>query len=259
MYVHKKQTYTEIAKELKKSPEWVRKMIDSYFPPANFVKPQKTPVIIDGFYLKREKGVLVFRSPTFKKNLGWWEIEKETVDDYELGIIELQLAGFEITGAIVDGKPGAIQRLEKLGLPVQMCQFHQIAIVTRYITKNPRLPASIELKELVQMLTQTDQPSFEYWLEQWHKKWENFLNEKSFDYKRDKWRFMHERLRKAYRSLIRHMPNLFTYINHPDLPNTTNSLEGYFAHVRDKLNIHRGLKWDRKMKVMYELLSGKNT
>lgn len=234
-------------------------MIDSYFPPAHFVKPQKTPLVIDGFYLNQKQGMLVFRSPKLKKNLGWYEIEKEKVDDYELGVLELVSQGFEITGITADGKPGVIQRLEKLGFPVQMCQFHQIAIVTRYTTKNPRLPAAIELKELVQLLTKTDQTSFKYWLKQWHERWENFLNEKSYDFKKEQYRFTHERLRKAYRSLIRHMPNLYTYHHCPGLPNTTNSLDGYFAHVRDKLNIHRGLKWDRKMKVLYELLSGKNT
>jgi len=93
-------------------------------------------LIIDAFYFGREKGFIVFRSPALRKNLGWHEIEKETVDDYELGVIELRLAGFEIAGVTVDGKPGAIKRLEKLGLPVQMCHFHQIAIVILICNRN---------------------------------------------------------------------------------------------------------------------------
>ncbi len=254
MYVHGKQTYQQIAEHSGKSRKWVQNQIDEYFPPMIHLDPQPTPLVIDAFYFGRGKGFIVFRSPTLRRNLGWYEISKETVEDYELGVIELISAGWTIAGVTVDGKPGVIRRLEGLGLTVQMCQFHQIAIVIRYTTKNPRLPAARELKNLAHLIPKTDRESFEYWLDQWHLKWENFLNEKSYDSIKNRWRFTHERLRKAYHSLKRHLPNLFVYPYVKNLPNTTNSLDGHFAHVRDKLNFHRGLKWNRKMKVIYELL-----
>jgi len=164
------------------------------------------------------------------------------------------MADWNIMGITVDGRPGVLKRLENLGLPVQMCHFHQIQIVTRYTTRNPRLPAAKELKYLVRLLPKTDQSSFEYWLGEWYGKWEEFLGEKSWDEERKRWRYTHERLRKAYRSIKRHLPYLFTYHHHPDMPNTTNTLDGSFAHLRDKLRIHRGLKWHRKIKVIAELL-----
>ena len=259
LYVHKKQTYAEIAHDFGRSIKWVQGIIDEHSPCMTPVSPRRTPLVIDGFYFSRKQGVLVFRSPTLRRNLLWNQIGKETVQDYENGITELIRHGFKITGVTVDGKPGAIQRLEKLGLPVQMCHFHQIAIVTRYTTQSPRLLAARELKALVRMLPETDRASFEYWLNEWHTKWEDFLKEKSFDITKQHWRYTHQRLRRAYRSLVRHMPNLFTYLDHRDMPNTTNSLDGTFAHVRDRLNLHRGLKWHRKMKLLGELLRQKNT
>jgi hypothetical protein len=48
-----------------------------------------------------------------------------------------------------------------------MCNFHQIAIIRRYITKNPILEANIKLKELSNLLTKTDKESFVYWLEEY--------------------------------------------------------------------------------------------
>ena len=60
-----------------------------------------------------------------------------------------------------------------------MCQFHQVAIIRRYITKNPKLPASIELKELVAMMKLTDRESFEGALNDWFTKWKDFLNERT--------------------------------------------------------------------------------
>ncbi len=229
-------------------------MIDEYVPQIRSVAACRTPLVIDALFFGRESGILIFRSPTLGKNLGWRTIWKEEAEDYALGVAELRLAGFEITGVTADGRPGVLKRLAAMGLPVQMCHFHQIQIVTRYTTRYPRLPAAKELVKLAQMLPETDEASFRYWLEEWQGKWENFLNEKSWDEIKKRWRYTHERLRKAHRSLTRHLPYLFTYHHHPDMPNTTNSLDGGFAHLRDKLRIHRGLRWHRKIKLVAELL-----
>ena len=255
MYVHRKQTYGEIAKDFKRSRRWVQQMIDEYIPKLPYNEPCRTTLIIDALFFSREAGVLVFRSPMLKRNLGWYTVNKEKADDYELCIAELILAGFEISGVTADGKPGVLQRIEKMGIPVQMCHFHQIQIVSRYTTRYPRLPAAKELLSLARLLPQTDEASFRYWLEEWYRKWKDFLDEKTWDEVRKRWRYTHERLRKANRSLLRHLPYLFTYHYHPDIPNTTNSLDGSFAHLRDKIGVHRGLKWHRKMKLIGELLS----
>jgi len=222
--------------------------------PVHFVEPQKTPLVIDATYFSRTLGVIVFRSPTLKQNLGWHEIKNEKVEDYERGVLELTGAGFEITGITADGKPGVLRRFSEMKIPVQMCHFHMLCIVTRYTTKRPRLPAARELRQLTKLLPKTDRESFEYWLTEWHIKWNDFLQEKTWDEEQKRWWFTHKRLRQAHRSLMRHLPYLFTYHHHLDMPNTTNSLDGSFSHLKDKLRAHRGLKRDRKLKLIDELL-----
>ncbi len=93
-----------------------------------------------------------------------------------------------------------------------MCQFHQVAIIRRYITKNPKLPASIELKELVSMMKMTDRESFEGGLNNWFIKWEDFLNERTVNIETGKSYYTHKRLRSAYRSLKSNLPWLFTWL-----------------------------------------------
>ena len=53
------------------------------------------------------------------------------------------------------------------------------------------------------------------------------------------------------------MPYLFTYLKYPELniPNTTNSCDGSFAHCKNKVKIHRGLRKDRRKKMIDYLLS----
>ena len=127
-------------------------------------------------------------------------------------IRELQSKGFEVLAIVCDGRKGLLQSFDKIH--VQMCQFHQVAIIRRYITKNPKIFASIELKEFVAMLKMTDKESFEGGLELWFTKWKSFLKERTINPETGKSYFTHKRLRSAYRSLKSNSPWLFTWFDY---------------------------------------------
>ena len=54
-----------------------------------------------------------------------------------------------------------------------MCHFHQIKIVKRYITQNPKLEASIELKKIIGRLKLTNEKNFTKLLRDWHEKYKD--------------------------------------------------------------------------------------
>jgi len=214
-------------------------------------------VVMDTTYFGKVFGVMVFRCPHRKKNLLWKFLPYETIAEYIAGVQELQQQGWRVIGIACDARKGLVQAFPEI--PVQMCQFHQVMIVLRYITRKPKLEAGKELKALVLLLTQTDEASFRHWLRLWHNEWKEFLNEKTVDAMTKRWHFTHKRLRSAYRSLETNLPWLFTYQRYPHLniPNTTNSLEGSFTHIKAKISVHSGLRIDRKQKLIQELLRGK--
>lgn len=214
-------------------------------------------VVMDATYFGHVFGVMVFRCPHRHKNLLWKFLKYETIAEYIAGVKELQTRGWNIVGIVCDARRGLTAAFPNV--PVQMCQFHQVQIVLRYITRKPKLEAGQELKELMLLLTKTDEASFRHWLKLWHKKWNEFLAEKTVDDITKKWHFTHRRLRSAYRSLETNFPWLFTYEHHAHLniPNTTNSLEGTFTHIKAKISVHPGLRIDRKQKLIQELLRGK--
>ena len=115
-----------------------------------------------------------------------------------------------------------------------MCQFHQVAIIIRYITSNPKLLAGVELRIIVQRLCRSNQKEFSNIIYRWESKWKSFLKEKTYNEETRKWHYTHRRLRSAIRSLKSNLPFLFTYQKDPDLeiPNTTNSLEGTFIGLK---------------------------
>ena len=92
-------------------------------------------------------GVMVFRDCYKKQNIVWKYVAHEKLEDYVDGINELEVLDWEVPGVVCDGIRGLFQAFGTI--PVQMCQYHQIAIVTRYITKRPKLEAGKDLKELM--------------------------------------------------------------------------------------------------------------
>ncbi len=127
----------------------------------------------------------------------------------------------------------------------------QVAIVRRYNTNNPKTLCGIELKALMQTLTTTTRNEFTNNFKKLIEKYFNFLKERN-----EKGQFTHKRLRSAFRSIKTNLPYLFTHKDYPSLniPNTTNSCDGSFAHWKNKIKIHRGLAQHRKRKMINYLL-----
>lgn len=217
-------------------------------------QPREVVVLMDTTYWGRDFGVMLFKDAYTKENLLKYYVKYETNALYIQGLNELRKQHFKVLAIVCDGRKGLLKSFNNT--PVQMCQFHQVAIIRRYITKNPKLPASIELKELVAMMKITDKESFEGGLDLWFNKWELFLNERTINITTGRSHYTHKRLRSAYRSLKTNLKWLFTWYDYYDLniPNTTNAIEGHFSDLKNKLRNHNGLSKERKSKFIDEFL-----
>ncbi len=212
-------------------------------------------MVADVTFFNQWYGFIVFRSPVLKKNLYFKQIPYETISTYLLGRYVLEKQGFTISAIVLDGKPGV--RKVFSDIPIQMCHFHQKQIIRKYLTSKPKLEAGIELKEIVADLCRDNKKDFTQKLTGWYETWETFLKEKTVDETTKHWYYTHRRIRSAYRSLKTNLPYLFTYLEYPklDIPNTTNSLEGSFANLKELVGIHRGFNDTLKRKIIEEILS----
>jgi hypothetical protein len=206
---------------------------------------------MDTTYFGRKLGVMVFKDSLTGQILYKQYVKTETNKLYLSGIEEIARRGIKIQAIICDGRRGLLQLFE--GIPVQMCNFHQTAAIRRYLTKKPKMQASKELWEHVLFLSRTDKESFEGGLAAWHAKWGDFLNERKVDSNGRK-RYVHKKLRSAYRSLKNNLPWLFTWYDNIGLciPKTTNAIDGHFADLKNKLRNHNGLSTARKKKFIDE-------
>jgi hypothetical protein len=206
---------------------------------------------MDTTYFGRVFGVMVFKDSLSGQILYKQYVKQETNKLYLYGVEEITRRGIKIQSIICDGRKGLLDLFENI--PIQMCNFHQVAIIRRYLTKNPKMHASKELWLLTLMLKNTDKESFEGGLNDWYVKWNDFLNERTLDVK-GKSRYKHKKLRSAHRSLKTNLPWLFTWYDNLNLniPNTTNAIDGHFADLKNKLRNHNGLSLERKKKFIDE-------
>ena len=220
----------------------------------NFPSAPSEPVnlIVDATFFSRSDGVLVFRAKG--QNLYWQFIESESIKEMAKGLDVLEAMGYQFKSVTLDGRRGMIKLFKSRypNLPIQLCQFHQAQIVRRYTTLNPKTDCAKELKAIMTCLTKVTGDVFQSLVQTAHRHHQDFLKERN-----DNQQFKHRKLRSAFRSLNTNMPYLFKYKNCPKLniPNTTNSCDGSFAHWKQKLKIHRGLKKHRRNKMIHCLLS----
>jgi hypothetical protein len=253
-YIYRRQTIHQLSERHNRGKDWIRERIRNASVKNRHLIPQPVVVIADVTFFGRSSGICVIRAPHLKKNIYMQEVHSESTEIYRQGRIALEKQGYTLQAIVLDGRPGVRQIFSDI--PVQMCHFHQKQIVTRYLTRNPKLQASRELKILTKDLCVTNEESFIASLDAWYSQWSSFLKERTADSITGKWHYTHKRLRSAYRSLRLNLPYLFIYQKYPEMniPNTTNSLDGCFAYLKELLRVHRGSTRSLKNKIIKEVL-----
>ena len=249
-----RQTLFDLSQSTGKAVSTLRRAFDLLTPSSSRLPIPAEPVALtfDGTFFGRGYGLLIYRAQG--RNIYWQEIESERICDMEAGLLHLRDQGWRFSSITIDGRKGAISLVNRLfsDMPVQLCLFHQKAIVRRYLTGHPKTLCGKELRALVAFLGFIPEKIFMDCLDDLRKRYADFLKERN-----ELNQFKHRRLRSALRSLRSNAPYLFTYERFPErgIPHTTNSCDGSFAHWKNKVKIHRGLRKERRAKMIAFLLS----
>lgn len=256
-YIEGKQTMEQLAVKYKVSSKTIARDLMGMRYVQKISKDKHVVIQMDTTYWGRGFGLMVIKDSLRKKVLWRKYVTHETKADYLEGVAWLEKHSFKIYGIVVDGMWGLMQELHHY--PVQMCQFHQIMIVRRYLAEEPDLEASKALLELVNSITVMDKESFIGAFNEWHEKYRDVLNERVHDrrIKRKTPPYMRPKLRSAYLSVKRHLPWLWTFYDYRDrvIPNTNNGLEGIFSDIKSKVRVHSGISKEHRMKLIDEYLT----
>lgn len=249
-----------------------RRTLDRWFTPfrdeeitPNCHLTQSDVFIIDGYYVEYGATVLIAQNP-LNQVIGWhftYTENSSTWLTFLNGISSFPKA------LVCDGQRGMLKaiKLRYPGVIIQRCQFHVIHQINLLLTKHPETKAARKLKYLVnQIVLVKTKDDLRTWLlsyASWHHQYADFLIERTYQEKltptgRRKWHYTHGHLHASHSHLKNALPNLFQYLRFPEIPNTSNRIEGGInAQIQRLIDHHRGTKLLQRRQIIALLLKRK--
>lgn len=216
--------------------------------------PQSPPMkilILDGTYIH---GHILCALVAIDENdrIFWRFTNYESLENWKNFLSEFP----EPEVIVMDGQKGLFAAAKSLWpkVRVQRCQFHVVSFALQYLGRRPKDEAGKEMLHLLyQLKTVKDARRRDLWVLLFHS-WE-MRHEKMLKSREGK-KFANQKLRSVRLIIQKVMPYLFTYIEIPGVPNTTNLVEGWVnGAVAEALRRHRGLREHEKRTLVSIILS----
>lgn len=210
-------------------------------------------LVADGKYLEGRK-LCVLTAVTEKDDIFWRFAPEE-----RYGTWKQFLGAFARPPDVLvaDGQKGA-QSFVKRHWPdtaFQRCHFHMVLLVTHYLSRNPKTEAGRDIVDLTHRLRKVKTPAERDEWKMLHRIWEKEY-EHVFQEKTEEGHWRSKKLRSVRQVMRRALPHLFTYLDFPGCPNTTNLVEGWVnTAIAEGLGRHRGLTLEQKKTLVSVILS----
>ena len=249
-----KQTIEYIARECGYSARQVHRWFDEYLdssPSWTMNTSRQIYLLIDGTYYSDGHCLILYRAENLKRTIFYRFTTHEDDDEIASDLISIRDLGYDVIGITTDGGDNIIRAVQYVfpNVPRQRCVVHVQRDCLASITQRPRFTEAKLFRNLIQDLSIVKTNNDKLWWLSMYARWvednEEYVFQKAIvSYSHQEY-YVHNDLRKAYIHLKRALPNLFTYIEHPGVPKTTNALEAFFGHVKDQIRLHRGLAESR--------------
>lgn len=221
--------------------------------------------IIDGYYVEYGATVLIAQNPlnqvvgwsfTYTENSSTWLTFLNSISSFPRAVV-------------CDGQKGMLKAIKTRypGVIIQRCQFHVVHQINLLLTKHPETEAARRLKYLVnQIVLVKTKDDLRTWLityKSWYELYKSFLKERTYQEKltpsgRRKWHYTHGHLHASHSHLKNALPNLFQYLRYPEIPNTSNRIEGGInAQIQRLIDHHRGMKLLQRRQIIAAFLKRK--
>lgn len=251
---------------------WFRDFWDQGIDPQNLSISGQV-IIIDGYVL--EEGCVLLLVKTTDSVIFWTFAQRETYLSWHACLS--QVRGHPTT-IVCDCQKGMFKAINELfpRVLIQRCHFHVQQRNRQLLTMNPETLPGIAFNNLVKELPKLkNHAEYRAWVTQyqsWMSRHKNYLSQKThypFDtqyiYKnftkgKRNFFYTHQRLRAAVYQIKTALPNLFHFLQHSNIPKTTNHIEGGInSQLKLLLRLHRGLPLQKRKYLVAYFLSQKQT
>lgn len=249
-----KQNIEDIAQECGYSSRQLHRWFDEYLDTSpSWTMNTSRPIylLIDGTYYSDDHCLIVYRAENLKRTIFYRFTTHEDDDEIASDLINIRDLGYNIIGITTDGGDNIVRAVQYVfpDVPRQRCVVHVQRECLGQITQRPRSPEAKLFRNMVQQLSIVRTVNDKLWWLNVYANWveenKEYIFQKGVVYYSHQEYYVHNDLRKAYIHLKRALPNLFTYIDNPGVPKTTNALEAFFGHIKDQIRSHRGLAESR--------------
>jgi transposase-like protein len=218
-------------------------------------------ILVDGIRIGPEEVVLIAIDEKGDP-LAWKECLRETTVSWSQLFDEVKKQGFNHPVCIVsDAQKGLLLALKwSFGtVPHQRCMTHVVRLAHAWLTRRPKTKAGLELRDLISSLygiwTKNDALLFKEKFSLWLEKYDEFLKEKSVSLETGRLWYTHRKLRWVRTLIARSLPDLFTFLEMPNVPRTTNKLEGGInSPIKALIRHHRGMSTSHKRILVFRFL-----
>lgn len=266
-WVMERQVYRYLVRDSGMSQSSIQRLFNKYLstPPQNAIRSKSNVhLLIDGTYFSNGLCLMLYYDKDLQYVQLYRHTNKEKFKEIKEDLENLKLMGVSVYSVTCDGHKSIIKSVQKVypGAVIQRCVVHVKRQAGSWLGKFPKLQVSKELLQISKRITGLNTTNdINDWLlhfDKWYTRNKAFINERSISIDTGRMWYTHKHLRAACSHIINAIPHLFSYINDPEIPKTTNELEGYFTHLKEKLVLHKGLRFDKRKNFIKWYLYFKN-
>lgn len=221
--------------------------------------------MIDGTYFAGDLCLILYYDHDLRYVQLYRHTDQERFRQIKEDLENLKKLGVDVYSVTCDGHKAILKAISKAypDAIIQRCLVHIKRQAKTYLSSSPQLAAGKDLLYLSKKITAIKtHEQCGLWLlsmKQWEQQYRDFANEKSMNVETRRYWYKHKNLHLAYILIIKAIPQMFNYLDDPQIPCTTNRLESYFKHLKEKLTLHSGLRLDGKRNFIKWYLHLKNT
>lgn len=262
-WVLERLTYRYLVKDSGYSKATLERKFKGYLnesPTFQVKAHQQAHLIYDATYFSGDLCLILY----YDKDIKYCQFYRFTSSELYVEIREdlanIKKLGIGIISITCDGHSSILKAIKKECPDVitQRCLVHIQRESNIWLRKRPVLTASLELKRIVNLLpkvsTYNDKIFWTRTFLQWYKNNQSFINEQKINIATGRKWYIHKDLRRTAVMISKALPNMFQYLNDPQIPKSTNAVESFFGHLKDTISIHRGLSYkNRKAFILWYL------
>jgi hypothetical protein len=254
-WILERQTYKTLQRDSGLSKDTLQKLFYHFLdkaPLTPIIHHDKIHLRVDATYF-RQFCVVCYQDDLLSYTQLFRFSDAERYEEIKEDLQNLLSLGLQIESITSDGHKATLKAIKKT-LPnvlVQRCLVHIQRMCLLWLTSNPVYSAGKELRALVLYIhrieTHNDKLYWVHQLKQWEVRHKNFLKEKSYKAETGRYWYKHKLIRRSFLTIKRALPNMFWYLDNENIPKTTNGIESYFGHLKNHLDLHRGLTKEHRI------------